>query len=310
VTRREWAGLLAALVVIGAGWGVTSPLSKIAVSTGYRPLGLIFWQLAIAAVVLGAICAATGRDLRATGLQLRWAVLIALIGTLIPNSASYAAYTQLPAGVMSILLSLIPMLAFPIALALRMDRFSPARFAGLALGLAAVWLLIGPEASLPDAGMALFIPLGLIAPLCYAFEGNMVAKWGTARLDPVQLLFWASLTGAVLALPLAWGSGQWIAPRWPLGAPEWALVGSSLVHALVYTGYVWLVGRAGSVFAVQVSYLVTGFGMIWAMLILGERYSPHIWAALALMLLGLFLVQPRRVGPLAPARGIGNTGAD
>jgi hypothetical protein len=38
---------------------------------------------------------------------------------------------------------------------------------------------------------------------------------------------------------------------------------------------------------------VTGFGVFWAMLLLGESYSGWIWAALALMLMGLFLVQPR-----------------
>lgn len=299
----------AALVVIGAGWGVTGPLIKIAVSTGYRPLGLIFWQLVISALLLGLVCIATGRSLRIGRGQGAWAVAIALTGTLIPNSASFAAYAHLPAGVMAILLSLIPMLAFPMALALGIDRFSPARLLGLALGLGAVWLLVGPRASLPDPAMALFIPLGLVAPLCYAFEGNMVSRWGTKGLDPLQLLFWASLLGIGLALPLAVGSGQWIAPVWPLGAPEHALVASSLVHALVYTSYVWLVGRAGSVFAAQVSYLVTGFGMIWAMLILGERYSPYIWAALVLMLLGLTLVQPRRSVPLAPAGRIGDSDA-
>jgi drug/metabolite transporter (DMT)-like permease len=39
---------------------------------------------------------------------------------------------------------------------------------------------------------------------------------------------------------------------------------------VVYAGYVWLVGRAGAVFAAQVAYLVTLFGVFWAMLILGE----------------------------------------
>ena len=54
-----------------------------------------------------------------------------------------------------------------------------------------------------------------------------------------------------------------------------------------------MVGAAGAMFAVQVSYLVTGFGVIWAMLILGESYSGWVWAAMAVMFLGMFLVQPR-----------------
>jgi len=72
------------------------------------------------------------------------------------------------------------------------------------------------------------------------------------------------------------------------------LVLSSLIHAMTYTGYVWLVARAGAVFAAQVSYLVTGFGIAWAMLILSETYSSYIWAALALIFIGVFMVQPRR----------------
>ena len=54
-----------------------------------------------------------------------------------------------------------------------------------------------------------------------------------------------------------------------------------------------MVGRAGAVFSSQVSYLVTGFGVFWAMLLLGEGYLPYIWAALGMILFGLFLVQPK-----------------
>jgi drug/metabolite transporter (DMT)-like permease len=65
------------------------------------------------------------------------------------------------------------------------------------------------------------------------------------------------------------------------------------VHALVYAAYVWLAARAGAVFATQTAYFVTGSGVLWAMLLLGERFSAWVWAALVVMLLGLFLVQPR-----------------
>ncbi len=56
-------------------------------------------------------------------------------------------------------------------------------------------------------------------------------------------------------------------------------------------------GGAGSVFASQCAYLVTGSGVIWAMVLLGERFQPVVWLALAVMLAGVALVQPR------PARG-------
>ncbi|WP_273498242.1 DMT family transporter [Lentibacter algarum] len=286
-------GPMFALLIMGAGWGITSPLSKIAVSTGHQPLGLVFWQLVIGAVLLGAIVFVRGGRLALGRRQITLYLAIALLGTILPNTASYRAAAHLPAGVMSIVIAMVPMFAFPIALALGQDRFSIARVVGLGLGLGGVALLVGPEASLPDRAMVAFIPLALIAPFFYGLEGNFVGKFGTAGLDPIEVLFGASVFGAVLSLPLALGFGHWLNPLGGFGAPESALVLSSIVHALVYAGYVWLVGRAGAVFAAQVSYLVTIFGVGWAMLILDEAYSGYIWGALGLMLLGMFLVQPR-----------------
>ncbi len=286
-------GPMFALLIMGAGWGITSPLSKIAVSTGHQPLGLVFWQMVIGAVLLGAIVFVRGGRLALGRRQITLYLAIAFLGTILPNAASYRAAAHLPAGVMSIVIAMVPMFAFPIALALGQDRFSIARVVGLGLGLGGVALLVGPEASLPDRAMVAFIPLALIAPFFYGLEGNFVGKFGTAGLDPNEVLFGASVFGAVLSFPLALGFGHWLNPLGGFGAPESALVLSSIVHALVYSGYVWLVGRAGAVFAAQVSYLVTIFGVGWAMLILDEAYSGYIWGALGLMLLGMFLVQPR-----------------
>ena len=286
-------GPMFALLIMGAGWGITVPMSKIAVSTGHQPLGLVFWQMVIGAVLLGAIVFVRGGRVALGRRQITLYLAIAFLGTIMPNAASYRAAAHLPAGVMSIVIAMVPMFAFPIALALGQDRFSIARVVGLGLGLGGVALLVGPEASLPDRAMVAFIPLALIAPFFYGLEGNFVGKFGTAGLDPIEVLFGASVFGAVLSLPLALGFGHWLNPLGGFGAPESALVLSSIVHALVYAGYVWLVGRAGAVFAAQVSYLVTIFGVGWAMLILDETYSGYIWGALGLMLLGMFLVQPR-----------------
>lgn len=320
---RRTLGFLLILTVMGAGWGMTQPLSKIAVSEGYRHFGLIFWQMAIGLVALGFIRSFRVQRQDATNrLRLRWPklrrdppalavyVFIALIGTVFPNSASYEAIRHLPSGLISILLSLVPMFAFPIALALGNERFDWGRLAGLALGLVGVLLIVAPEASLPERAMVVFIPLALVAPLFYALEGNAVDRWGTAGLSAIEVLHGASLVGAVIALVLAVSSGQFIDPRPPWGWPDLALVLASLIHVAVYTTYVWMVRAAGPVFAVQVSYLVTGFGVVWAIWILDESYSGWIWGAMALILTGVFLVQPRRAEPLAEAKNAATISQD
>lgn len=295
----SWLGLAALLVLLGAGWGLTQPLAKIAVSGGYRHFGLVFWQLAIGAVLLGAVIRATGRPMPLDRRRVAFCGLIAVIGTVIPGAASFQAAVHLPSGILSVVLSLVPMLAFPVALWLGIDRFGIARALGLACGLAGVVVLALPGVSLPSPGMIAWLPLALVAPLFYAIEGNVVARWGTRGLDPIQVLFGASVLGTAIALPLALGSGHWIDPRPPWGLPDLAVALSAAIHAAVYSGYVWLVGHAGSVFAAQVSYLVTGSGVLWAMALLGERYPPGLWIALGLMFLGLFLVRPRRRSDVA-----------
>ena len=287
------AGLLGVLVGMGVGWGLTQPLGKIAVSGGYGPFGLIFWQLVIGVAVLGTLNLLRGGGLPRDRAALRFYTVIALIGTIIPNSTFYTSVAHLPAGVMSILISTVPLIAFPISLALGMDRFSAVRLAGLLCGLVGVALIALPQASLPTGAALAFLPLALIGPLFYAIEGNYVAKWGTGALDAVQAMLGASLVGAVMVLPLAVLSGQFISPFRVWGAPEAALVVSSAVHAVMYAPYVWLAVAAGAVFATQTSYIVTGAGVLWSMLLLGERFSGWIWAAMAVMMVGLFLVQPR-----------------
>ncbi|WP_425098216.1 DMT family transporter [Tropicibacter sp. S64] len=289
----------AALMVIGAAWGATQPMSKIAVSEGYRHFGLLFWQLALGAVILRTIMVFRGTTLSLRPEHLARYLLIALLGSVLPGIASYSAAAHLPSGVLSILLSSVPMLAFPVALALGLERFALRRLLGLSLGMLGVALLILPETSMPRAVQLTWVPIALLSSLCYAFEGNLVAKIGRGGIGPVALLAGASLVGAVICLPLALLTGQFIDPRGPWGAPDYALLTSSVLHAGAYTGYVWLVGLAGSVFAVQVSYFVTLFGVGWAMLILGEGYGGWIWTALALMLGGMALVQPR-LQALAP----------
>ncbi|QUJ77043.1 DMT family transporter [Sulfitobacter albidus] len=309
MSRRDIAFFSAVLLAMGAGWGLSTPLSKIAVSTGYGPFGLIFWQLMLGIVLMGGACVLRGTPLPLGRAAIRAYVAIALIGTVFPNTLSYSAAVHLPSGIMSLLLSIIPMFGFAIALALGNDTFARRRFVGLVFGLVGVLILISPTV---DLGLP--VPLGwaavyLVVALFYAFEGNYVARWGVAGLDPFQLMLGASVVGVLCIAPPMILRGQFIAPVWPLPVAQAALIGSSVLHVVVYAAYVWLVGRAGAVFAVQVSYLVTGFGLFWAWLILDERLGPGAWIAACAMFAGIYLVQPRLRprSALAPRAAIGDS---
>jgi drug/metabolite transporter (DMT)-like permease len=299
--NQRWFFVLV-LLILGVGWGSTQSLGKMATATGHQPFGLIFWQLVVCSVVLGVVSAVRRKGLVFTAAAFRFYVVIAIIGTIIPNATFYAAVHHLPAGIMSILISTVPLLAFPMALALGIDRFTGIRLLGLLLGLSGVALIAsqGSGTGMPQGRLLISLLVAMVGPLFYAVEANYVARNGTAGMDAVQAMFGVSIIGVVLALPVAILSGQWVSPVWPLERPEWALIIGSSVHAVVYSAYVWLASKAGSVFASQCSYLVTASGVLWAMVLLGERFSPVVWAALVVMLAGVALVQPRSAAkPLA-----------
>lgn len=287
--RGRWPFVLV-LLVLGISWGSTQSLGKIATSTGHQPLGLIVWQSVVAVIVLSVLSALRGKGLVINRRTMPFYIILGLIGTVIPNVTFYTAVSELPAGIMSILISAVPMLAFPLALAMRQDRFSWLRFGGLLLGLLGVFLILSPDVA---GGIApVWVMVAMIGPLCYALEATFVAWRGTPGIDPVHAILGASVTALLMTLPLALATGQWVDP-FPVGRAEGALVGLSALSAVVYAAYIWLAMAAGSVFASQVSYIVTGSGVVWAMVILGERFDSLVWLALALMLAGVALVQPR-----------------
>lgn len=278
---------------MGAAWGAVFPITKIAVSTGYKPYGILVWQAVIGIVLSGVVTLVRRRKLKFRREHIWLFVGISVLGSVAPNYFTYTAAAHLPAGIISIVIALVPLFAMPIALMLGFEKPSAMRLMGALSGAAAIALLIGPEASLPDPSKIGFVLLALVAPLIYAAEGNFMTWYGPRGLDAMQILFGASVIGLVISLPMAVGLGQAISPFQPWDAPRQAIFYAAILNWAAYVSFVWLIARAGPVFSSQVAYLVTGWGIVWSMLFLGERYSLWVWAAFGLMLFGILLVRPK-----------------
>ena len=77
--------LWAAMLLVGVSWGATTPLGKIAVSTGLHPIGITVWQTLIMAVTLTILVLVTGRRLPLTRNYLLLFLLLGLLGTALPH---------------------------------------------------------------------------------------------------------------------------------------------------------------------------------------------------------------------------------
>ena len=269
------------------------PMAKVAVSTGYKHFGLLFWQLAIMIVFLFVYQAVRGRLVRFELKHIPIITAIALLGAVIPQSFSYYSFTLLPAGFMAVIIATVPIFALPIAAILGLEKLVFRRALGVLIGLGAVILLVGPQEALPTGVKVSSVFIALIAPFCYSCEDNTIAKIGLSGLGPVQALFGASILGFLLIVPITFATGQFVNPIRPWGAAEFAFLGSTFFHLIAYTAFIWFIGVAGPVFASMVAYLVTGFGIASSAIFLGEHYSPYFWIAVVVMALGIFLVSPR-----------------
>ena len=287
------------LLIVGVSWGLTAPLSKIAVSTGHHYLGLLIWQTIIMILSLGLIQIFRKKKLP-LNLNCFWRyVLVALLGTILPNSIMYKAYFHLQSGIMSILVSIVPMIAFLLVLVLQMEKFEIRRFLGVLFGIFAIILIVFPKLDLGYLGEVGWILLALLSPLCYAIEGVWINKIGIAKLDPIEVILGASILGFFILMPIVALNGYWITPYRVWGPAEFAITASSLIHSIIYISYIWLIGKAGVIFASQVSYIYTASGIGFSIILLGEGYSLFVWAAVILMLMGLMMVRPSRRSSLS-----------
>lgn len=288
------------LLLSGAIFGSSFSLFKIAASSGQDPLGLGFWYSTLSAALV-LVLLLTDRNRH----WLRRPVIVfcflwSLVSTTVPSVLLFHAARELPAGIVALAIAMVPMATFAGAIIVKYDRANFRRCCGLVIGAVAVLLVILPKASLPDPDDAfwLLFPFGVV--LCYAAEHLYYAIKVPDDVPVAGLMFLMFVFSALVLMPISLLTSTFFVPAWPPSVGEWALFGVALVTVLDYFLFAFLVARAGPVFTSQAAYVVTLSGVGWGMLLFGEKHSYWIWAALALLLTGIALVQPEEPSEGSP----------
>lgn len=180
-----------------------------------------------------------------------------------------------------------------IAVLVRIDGVGPLRLAGIALGFVGVYLLVGPTSAAGGATSVFWLLLGLLIPLCYAAENNILAIMRPQGVDDLTLLTGMLVFGAVAILPVVLLTGTFADLTLPPGRVEWATLGFVGVNIVSYASFIYLVRVTGPVFASQSGYLVVVVGVAVGMVVYGERHSVWVWLAVVLLLSGMMLVKER-----------------
>ena len=290
------------LFFLGLCWGLSFTLSKIAMQAGGTPIGLTFWQSLTAGVLLlGYVYWRHSHFFVPRELYIP-ILIISLLSVVVPNIIFYSAASHLDAGILSISVSVIPLFTYCIALTLGLDSFKLGRSIGLLLGFLALITLTVPESSLPNKKDIPWVLLSLVCALCYALENIYIDTLKLKHFGPIRLVCCISIVSVLLTLPLTLATDQFFFPKTSNPDLLFSALGLGLIGATAYSVFIFLIGRAGSVFASQTGYLVTFCGVLWGIILLGESHSIYVWISLFLIMAGIFLVQPRETkkeGPIS-----------
>ena len=134
------------------------------------PTGRLFWGPRCLSLTYG-----TGRRIPVYRRAMEVYVLCGLLGTVIPGVLFFYTAVHVPAGVLSVTISTVPLLTFVLASLLGVETVTIVRVTGVLFGLAAVVFLVGPEESLPDPTIVPWVLLALCAAMCYAIENMVIA---------------------------------------------------------------------------------------------------------------------------------------
>jgi drug/metabolite transporter (DMT)-like permease len=286
------------LLTLGSIWGLSVSTSKLAVQT-YGPFAVVFWYALVAFGVLAVISAFRRKLPPLNARHIRYYIASGLIGFAVPSLNNVIVVQQVPAGVLSTMIATAPVFTYAIALAAGQERFAVLRAGGIGLGLVGALVILLPANSLPDAGMAPWVALGLLTPFLYGISAVVISRFMPRETDSIALATGFLGVAVVFFLAAMVASGKTAMP-WPPVWPGshmilWLGVSSSAAYVL----YFQIIRMVGPVYLSQVGYLVVSVGVVAGMVIFDERHSLWVWLGIGLMVTGLVFVN---IGQIRSAR--------
>lgn len=290
MTPVEW-GLLLGLSVI---WGGSFFFVEIALRE-VPPFTVVLSRVAIGGAALYLVLRAGGRTLALGWPVWRIFFLLGLINNALPFCFLTWGQSRIDGGLASILNATTPLFTIVIAHFLTIDeRMTPGRAAGVVVGFVGVAAMIGVDALNP-LGADLAGQLSCLgAPVCYAIGTIQARRLSRLGLSPVQSAAGQFIAASVYLLPVSMALDR----PWTFGPPSTetvaALAGLALVSsALAYMIYFRILATAGATNILLVTFLVPATAISLGILFLGEALQAQHVAGVALVGVGLALIDGR-----------------
>ncbi|MDG1341222.1 DMT family transporter [Thalassobium sp. R2A62] len=283
-TATNWLSIF----LLGLIWGGTFMVVTIALE-GYGPLTVACARTTLGAVSLLVLMWALGRPIPLGTIVWGYLLITGILNTALPFALLSWGQQYVPSAFAGISMAALPLFVLPLAHFFTDEKLTTRKTIGVIVGFFGAAVLIGPNALRIGQGIEPIAQLAcLMASLSYAVSSIL-----TRRCPPVDSISMAAITlvvGSVCLIPAMLAFE---------GIPEW--VPTRAGYAIIFLGLVptafaallrvQTIRTAGSVFMTLVNYQVPVWSMIFGAWILSEALPIHFFAALALILGGLAIIQ-------------------
>ncbi len=284
MARRDYVSL-ALLALI---WSNSFVLIKVAIET-IPPISVAAGRLLIAAVVLLWVAGRNAQRLWQGWGAVGVYVFMGIFGNAAPFALIAFGEVHVDSSQAAILMGIMPVATLVLGHYIFSDeRITFVRGVGIVLGFSGVVTMVGWQAVM-GIGQQFWAQLAVLGgALCYSCATLFLRRFG--RYPNRIMAAGACLAGGLALIPLT----LYLEQPWQMQASLGSL-GAVVVLGLLPTAfgalvYFQLVRRVGAGNFAQVNYLIPGCGVLWGMVLLGERPQPQSLLALGMILAGVWLV--------------------
>ena len=286
----EWAMIIALSLV----WGGAFFFGGIAVQE-LPPFTIVFVRVCLGALTLWGVVIAFRIPIPKNASLIPVFLGMSLLNNVIPFCLIVWGQTHIASGLASILNATTPLFTVLVAHGLTADeKLTPARIAGVLIGIAGVAVMIG-GAALETAGMPVLAQLAILgAALSYSFAGVFGRRFKRLGVDPVLTATGQVTASTVVLLPLMLAVDQ----PWLLPIPSLPVIGSLIGLGVLSTAFAYILffrilSAAGATNLSIVTFLIPVSAVILGVLFLNETLEPRQVLGMALIGAGLACIDGR-----------------
>lgn len=294
---RPGLGAYVLLVALALVWGGSFLFIKIGVAT-IPPVTLTALRLITATAVLIIAALIAGQSLPRGRAVWGSIALVALFGNVLPFSLIGWGEEVIDSGLAAILMAGMPLFTLVCAHFVTDDeKMNGRKLIGVLCGLAGLIVLIGPE-KLSQLGEDAVRQLAVAAAsVCYAINALFIRRIKGVRA--YALAASVMIASIPMVVPLAFVMEQPLQLT-PSGASLMAAVVLGLFQtALATLMMLALIQRQGATFFSQINFIVPLVGVVYGVVFLAEIPKPSAIVALALILIGIYIVRAGGMGDMS-----------